>query len=386
MPRVDHMYVRPIGCLVVLLIASSVWKGSAAALLPDPYGPLEEWLHRYRAIQAAGGWPAVSAGAVLAPGARGERVHVLRARLHATGDLTTAQTSPLYDRELEDAVRRFQARLGLGVDGVVGPATIRALNVPVEARIRQIETTLEQVRSLPAMPSTGILADTGMQRLVVLDGGQQVLDMRAVAGRECRPVPVVVDELAYLIVNPPWYVPAGPATRHIVHAAREDPSYLLEHGFRVFTGWDDDGTPLPASDIDWAQVDPARFPWIIRQNPHPENPLGTITLTLRNRFDVYFNAGPAGEPFSPGTVEAQHGCIRLERPLDVAALVIRNDPQLSMELITRAVQTGRRHQIMVREPMPVYVLHSSAWVAPDGALHFRDDGSISAHGVRDRAR
>jgi murein L,D-transpeptidase YcbB/YkuD len=148
---------------------------------------------------------------------------------------------------------------------------------------------------------------------------------------------------------------------------------LLEHGIRVFTGWDDHGTPIPMSDIDWTRVDPTEFPWILRQDPHPENPLGAIALTLRNRFDVYFNAGPAGEPFAAGTAGRQHGCIRLERPLDVAAFAIRNDPQLSMAMLTRAVATGRRHQILLREPVPVYVLHSAAWIGADGTLHFSDD-------------
>jgi murein L,D-transpeptidase YcbB/YkuD len=299
-------------------------------------------------------------------------VQRLRTRLQATGDLAVTHASDSYDRDVTDAVRHIQARFGLEVDGVTGPATIRALNVPVESRVRQIELTLEQLRSLQP-PHTGIVVDAGTQRLVAMDRGQQVLDMRVLAGRECRAAPVVVDELAYIVVNPPWYVPPGVATQDIVKAAREDASYLLEHGIRVFTGWDDHGTPIPMSDIDWTRVDPTEFPWILRQDPHPENPLGAIALTLRNRFDVYFNAGPAGEPFAAGTARRQHGCIRLERPLDVAAFAIRNDPQLSMAMLTRAVATGRRHQILLREPVPVYVLHSAAWIGADGTLHFSDD-------------
>jgi L,D-transpeptidase YcbB len=377
-PGWRHFPRRPVDPVIALdeVVATGDADSALHRMAPDfpGYRTLQRALLRYVELQAGGGWQPVTAGPVLVEGAQGERVRLVRARLQATGDLAVDHPpGEVYDRGVADAVRRFQARHGLDVDGVVGPKTLAAMNVPVESRVRQIELNMERYRWLPPPAPTHVIVDLPAGRLAVVDEGREVARMRVALGEECRPVPMVADEIEYILANPFWHVPAGSATEEIARAAQQDPSYLARRGIRIFTSWEEDAAEIRGRDIDWARTNPEAFPYVFRHDANALNPLGRITFMLRGRFDVYLHAFPEGQPADAVARPGLPGCIRLESPLEVAAFAIRNDPDVSPALVERAVASGLRYQILVREPLPVYVLYWTAWVEPDGTVSFRED-------------
>ncbi|HSR72114.1 MAG TPA: peptidoglycan-binding protein, partial [Kiloniellales bacterium] len=215
--------------------------GALAALAPphEGYRRLRGLLARYRTIADAGGWPQVADGAKLERGDQGPRVETLRRRLAATGDLDSKSASgALFDETLEQAVERIQARLGLEVDGIVGKNTLAALNTSVEQRIRQIQVNMERWRWLPRdLGKRHIFINAADFRLALVEAGSPVLEMRVVVGRPYRRTPQFSENMNHIIVNPDWTVPPKLARQDILPKVRENPSYLAEHNFTVFSGW-----------------------------------------------------------------------------------------------------------------------------------------------------
>jgi murein L,D-transpeptidase YcbB/YkuD len=345
------------------------------ASLPPPapeYGRLVEALGRYRDIASRGEWPRVPSGALLRPGASDERVPALRQRLVAEGDLASGADGPRYDEALEPAVRRFQARHGLVVDGIVGPATIRALNVPVRDRIRQITLNLERWRWLPRdLGHHYITVNAADAMLSVVVDGRTVLTSRVVVGDARHPTPVVAARLEAVVFNPPWNVPVSIAVAEMLPRLRENPRYLADNDIVVLERREGDPFGLA---VDWAAVPSEPFPFRLQQQPGPGNPLGRIKLDIPNRFDVYLHDSPVRSLFARPVRTASHGCIRVERADDLAAHVLGAGPDgWTKPQIAAAIATGASQRIPVARPVPVYILYWTAFVAPDGLVHFRDD-------------
>jgi murein L,D-transpeptidase YcbB/YkuD len=169
---------------------------------------LESALARYRDLQGEGGWPAVPDGPSMRKGDSGSRVAALRDRLRVSGDpeQVNEEHAGLFDEEVSLAVRRFQERHGRTVDGIVGPDTLKDLNVSVEERVRQIERNLERWQQLPQdLGERFIMVNTAGFQLEVVEKDQRRMRMKVVAGRTSRPTPVVSAELAYLVLNPYWH-------------------------------------------------------------------------------------------------------------------------------------------------------------------------------------
>lgn len=350
------------------------------------YRGLREALGRHLELQAAGGWGVVPAGRVLKPGDAGNRVKALRERLAKSGDLEPPAAEPSatpevggddpaaqYDEALAAAVRRFQARHGLVEDGMVGPATLAAVNVPLSTRVRQIALNMERHRWLPPLASRRVTVNVAAQRLVVVDADREVMRMRVVTGQAYTPTPVLTDRISHIVVNPYWHVPRSIAAREILPEIKQDPEGLLRRGFRVFTSHEDEAEEVPAWMVEWASVDPDAFPHVLRQEPGDDNPLGRLKFMFPNRHAIYLHDTPAAELFDGRDRARSQGCVRVERPLALAAFALRDDPRWNGEALERVVTTGERRRIDLPRPLPVYLLYWTAWVEPDGGVSFRDD-------------
>ena len=352
-------------------------KAAIGELRPEgaEYRRLRQALDVYREIARRGGWTRMPSGETLRIGAEGPRVAVLREVLRERGDLAagTNEHPDVYGPNLERAVRRFQARHGLTVDGITGPRTIEALNVPVEDRIRKILLNMERRRWMPDDPGRRHvfvnLADFALQ---VVDGEKTVIDMRVVVGTPYHRTPVFSDRMTYLEVNPYWNVPPSIAGSQILPEIREDPGYLVEQGFRVFEGWQEGARELDPWAIDWDEVPARRFPYKLRQDPGPMNALGRVKFMFPNRFAVYLHDTPARYLFDRTVRAFSRGCIRVERPLELAHLLLRLDGQ-DPGVVDRALETGDRTVIRLRNAVPVHLTYLTAWIDGDGTVHFRDD-------------
>jgi murein L,D-transpeptidase YcbB/YkuD len=344
------------------------------ASLPPPaagYRRLVEAWRRYRRIAAGTGWPALAPGPMLRPGDRDDRVPALRRRLGAEDDRVSPGSGADYDAPLAAAVRRFQLRHGLAVDGVVGPATLGALNVSTAERLRQIGLNLERWRWLPRDPGERYLAvNAADATLGVVVDGRTVLASRVVVGDARHPTPMAQARIEAVVFNPPWNVPTSIAAAEMLPTLREDARYLVDNDIVILDRQETDPYGLI---VDWASVPADPFPFRLQQRPGARNPLGQIKFDMPNRFDVYLHDTPARSLFARPVRTSSHGCIRVERARDLATYLLSGQPGGGREAIERAIATGHTQRLPVDRPLPVYLVYWTAFVDEAGAVQFRDD-------------
>ncbi len=267
-------------------------------------------------------------------------------------------------------MRRFQKWHGLAVDGVVGPATLAALNVSVEKRIRQIEVNLERWRWLPQeLGARHILVNIAGFELNVIENGQPVMTMRVVMGKEERPTPVFSGALTYLVVCPYWQVPSTIAVKDKLPQIRKDPGYLTRKKIKVFQG----GEAINPRTINWSEVTAKNFNYRFRQDPGPKNALGRVKFVFPNPFSVILHDTPDRELFTRNVRTFSSGCIRVEKPIELAEYVMHGDPQWTREKILATINKWVERTVWLPEPIPVHLLYFTAWVDAEGMTHFRDD-------------
>lgn len=342
------------------------------------YLALEVALQRYSAIAARGGWPQLSAGSMLKLGeGDSKRVPLLRKRLASTGDLDTALASNSdgeFDMALHRAVKDFQARHGLQADGVVGPKTLYMLNVPVSERIAALRVNLERWRWLPEeLGRTHIRVNVPAFHMAVYENNKPVLDMPVIVGMPDRRTPNFSETMKYLVANPTWEVPSSIAKKDKLPILRENLAYLTEHGFDVLSGWGEKETKVDAASLDWSEFNDEYFPYRLRQNPGPTNALGRIKFMLPNRYNIYLHDTPGKHLFSAQTRTFSSGCIRLQRPLELADYVLGNDPRWQGKDIREILEGEPKQILRLKNHIPVHILYFTAWVDEQGVVNFRED-------------
>jgi len=340
---------------------------------PD-YARLRGALSRYHGIAEHGGWAPV--GITLKPGTRGEPVRRLRARLGVEGDLAASvPAQDVYDPPLAAAVSHFQRRHGLDPTGTVDADTLAELDLPVDRRIRQIELNLERWRWLPSdFGQRYIRVNIPDFALQLVEGGRPVLAMRVIVGKAQRNrTPVFSDKMTYLVLNPTWNLPDEIVENEIRPELAKDPGYLERKNLEVVQGWDEDAQPLDPHSVDLASLGARGSDLRLRQPPGPDNPLGQVKFGLPNQYDIYLHDTPADHLFKATERDFSHGCIRLERPWDLARYLLQDDPKWTPEALQEAVATGETKTVLLRHPLPVHILYFTTWVDPDGTVQFRRD-------------
>jgi murein L,D-transpeptidase YcbB/YkuD len=349
-----------------------------ASLRPQhvDYTDLKEALSLCENRMIAGEWPQVPPGPNMEEGDQGHRVTALRSRLVATNDLDPSLDNDFdhFNEGLKQAVLRFQRRHGLKADGIVGPETLRALNVPIGQRVSQLRANLERWRWLPQdLGRRYILVNIANFELDVVEDGQIIMTMRVVVGRRYRRTPVFTDTMTYMELNPYWHVPPRIAVRDIVPQIQKDPEYLGRKKIRVFESWDDQAPEIQPESIDWTQATARDFPFKLRQEPGSSNALGRVKFMFPNKFNVYLHDTPAQDLFQKVKRTFSSGCIRVERPIDLAEYLLREDSEWTRDRIADAIEGGETQTVSIPKPLPVHLLYWTAWVDSEGTVHFRDD-------------
>lgn len=366
--------VDPAAALAELLDARdpAVALEGLAPKLPA-YRALRNALARLRAVERAGGWPQIAPGPKLEAGATGPRVAQLRARLQASGDLAEGDAPHVFDAALEAAVRRFQSRHGLEADGIAGRATLAALNVGVADRIAQVRANLERLRWVAReLAGDYLLVDIAGFAAQLWRDGALVWSARVVVGKPFRTTPEFRARMKYLVLNPEWNVPPTILREDVLPKVIADPAYLERHHMRVL---DAAGQRVDPAAIDWSQyrTNPRAFPYQIVQAPGGDNPLGAIKFMFPNEHSVYLHDTPARALFERAARAFSSGCIRIERPLELARLLLDDPVRWPEEKLREAIATGRTQTVPVRHTVPVLLLYFTAQVDADGTLHFRPD-------------
>jgi L,D-transpeptidase YcbB len=359
--------------LLSAMAADSDLGACLAAWAPHnpEYHALREHLSEYRKIASAGGWPEVPPGGTLKPGMRDPRIGQVRARLKITGDITiVGGDADFYDPALEIAVKRFQERHGLEVDGIVGNNTLAAMNVPVTERIEQIILNMERWRWLPAdLGNRYIVVNIAGFELTLVEAGAVVERMAVVVGQPYRQTPVFSDRIRYLEFNPYWTVPFKLAVEDELPKIKKDPGFIADHDFEVFL----QDKLMDPSTIDWSRYTKRTFPYTLRQRPGRYNALGRVKFMFPNEFDVYLHDTPARDLFDHAARAFSSGCIRLERPLDLAVRLVSADSGWDRARIHAVIASERNTRVDLAEPLPIHVTYSTAWSGEDGTLNFRPD-------------
>jgi murein L,D-transpeptidase YcbB/YkuD len=344
---------RPFDAGAVLeRVAQAADPGAAlAAYAPEgvAYRLVRNALADLRAVASGRGWSKASSGAVLRSGDRGPRVRELRTLLAEHGDLAAGlESGDLFDSDVVAALTRFQGRHGLATDGVYGPGVAAEFNVPVATRIQQVRLGLERLRWLPS-DYTGrrIGVNLADYRAYLVDGDQIRFETRTVIGKKFHETPMFTGTMTYLVINPYWNVPQSIAEKEIRPKMRKDPGYLARNHMEVVGS-------------------------SIRQLPGPWNSLGRFKFMFPNRFNVYLHDTPSRGLFAQPERALSHGCIRVENPAELAALLLE-DQGWPPERIVAAVESGQSVTVNLDSPIAVNISYVTAFRGPDGLLHYRRD-------------
>ncbi|MGA7625748.1 MAG: L,D-transpeptidase family protein [Candidatus Acidiferrales bacterium] len=299
--------------------------------------------------------------------------------LRVMGDLPANTTLPtdgtLYQGPIVDAVKNFQRRTGRDANGRIDTQTFADLNVPLSRRVRQMQLTLERWRWLPAIHGIApIVANIPEFRLRAYDENFKIaLTMNVVVGKALdHDTPVFINTMQYVVFRPYWSVPYSIARAEFLPRIAKDPDYLAKKGFEVVNSRQEVVTSGTVTNDVLAQLKSGKL--FIRQMPGPKNSLGLVKFIFPNNYNIYMHDTPEQVFFSKSRRDFSHGCIRLERPADLAVWVLRDNPGgWSMDRVRAAMNGTTTQQVNLAHPIPVLIVYGTVIVTEDGLVHFYDD-------------
>ena len=338
------------------------------------YARLKRALGEYRHIASNGGWAQIPGPAPINTDESGKRILDVKERLRMTKELSEDEFHlPYFSKALENAIRAYQMRHGLEITGFIDEETLISMNVPVQERISQIEVNLERWRWLPQnLGLQHVIVNIANFRLDIVENDQIVNTMRVIVGKTYRRTPVFSDKMTYLVLNPYWHVPDNIARQDILPMIRKDQSYLTKKGMKIFDSWGADAREVEVATLKWSEINAGNFRFRLRQDPGPENALGRIKFMFPNQFNVYLHDTPSRELFLKTNRDFSSGCIRIEKPIELAEYVLKaagwNKHKIEVALKRQVEQTVR-----LPEAIDIHLLYWTCWVDEKGIVNFRRD-------------
>ena len=284
---------------------------------------------------------------------------------------TTEASIPLYGGELMDAVKAFQQQAGLGVDGVIGPRTLSAMNgQSVTGQLEKVRLAMERLRWLPRdLKSRHVFVNQAFFKTWMIDNGEVIFRSDVIIGKPKYQTAVFSDEMETVIFNPYWWVPRSIAGAEMLPRLRIDPTYLDRKGFEVLGI---DGQPRSSASIDWYEYEAKTMPFNIRQLPGPANALGRVKFLFPNKHAIYMHDTPARSLFKKKMRAFSHGCVRVGKPLEFAKVIMSSEGW-SRDQIDDTINGGERREVKLKRKIPVYLGYFTAWPDENGKVQFRDD-------------
>ena len=349
-----------------ILMPKSTWP----TLSPATVQLTQKAIERYDGIVAGGGWPTVPPSDRLRVGNRHPSVTALRQRLTTAGDLSSkAGTTDIFDSYVEAAVRRFQARHGLTVDGILREPTFQALNVPAAMRLSQLKTNLVRLRTMSGnLGHRFVVVNIPAAQVEAIEGGVAVSRHIAVVGKKDRPSPDIHSRIVEVNFNPYWTVPASIVRLDLIPKMQAEPDYLTKNRIRIF---DTRGGELTPAQINWYSEEATNYQF--KQDPGDFNSLGSIRINFPSRDGVYMHDTPFKNLFGEDFRFHSSGCIRVQNVRELVAWLLTETPNWSRQEIDNVIRGGDRRDARLPRPVPLHWVYVTAWAAPDGIVQFRED-------------
>ncbi len=313
------------------------------------YGLLKDFLKRYRNI-AKNKWAQIKPGnKSYKQGDSSETIKLIREKLFLLGDLSSNPSSAKFDKDLTDAVKHYQQRLGITVNGTIGPGTIKELNNGPEEYIRTIIVNMERCRWVPVgLTDNYFIVNIPAFELFAFQNDSLVFTMKVVVGKAMHKTVIFNGDLKYVVFSPYWNVPPGILKNEILPAIKKDPHYLKKHNME----WDGKS---------------------VRQKPGPNNSLGLVKFLFPNTYNIYLHDSPAKSLFNENVRAFSHGCIRVAQPKKLAMYLLRDDPKWTENKIVKAMKSRKEQYVTLKKTVPVFIAYLTAWVDRSGNLNIRKD-------------
>jgi murein L,D-transpeptidase YcbB/YkuD len=365
-------------CDVPQIVSDALEKNTVDKLAEElspkipQYQGLRAGLKHYRDIAAKGGWQPLQTPAGKARKAPANSP--LANNLAVTGDLKENNTTDTVSQNsVDEALRHFQTRHGIEPDARLGKQTVAAMNVPVEQRIEQIEINMDRMRWITdRLEPRHIRVNIPGFHLSVHDGEQIPLEMRAIVGAKDDPTPVLDSAIEHVVFSPYWNVPLSIATKELLPKIQKDPRYLQRENIEVVRGSGEKMQIVDSSKINWKKLDNLES-YHLRQKPGAANALGLVKFIFPNPHSVYLHDTPSENLFDRLTRTLSHGCVRVEKPADLAAYILQDQPEWNAQLIDEAMHAEKEKWVQLKTPLPIHLLYWTAWADADGTIQFRED-------------
>jgi len=327
----------------------------------------------------------------LKKGMRSDVVPLLRERLIQSHDfitqeenLTVDSNATLYDSELIQAVKSFQRRYGLTVDGICGPNTIKHLNISLQSKINQIRVNLERMRWMPRnLGKEYLLVNIPDFHLRYFKENKQLLQLPVVVGNKKHPTPIFSRKLSAVILNPYWRVPKRIVQRELVPKLIKNPNYILNKDITIHENWDSNSEVINPEDINWTQYAQTPedkeeniypdIPYRFIQTPGKRNALGKMKFMFYNKYMVYMHDTNAKYIFHRRQRAYSHGCIRVCNPHKLLKTIASEEKTLDYKEAQTILKDVNETAIDLNKRIPVHIVYLTAWVDRNNTIHFRDD-------------
>jgi murein L,D-transpeptidase YcbB/YkuD len=354
--------------------------GSLQELEPkDPqYAALKQAYTNYKKLlEEKGEWPKLPADLKIEAGDSSEYVTTLRERLAADGYFKSPEPDSLqqvYDSTLVEAIMVYQQKNSLEPDGIVGGETLSMLNTSLKERIDQISLNLERIRWSPEKPNSRyLMVNVPQYTLYVYEGAEKAMEMRVIVGEAYKAnTPIFNDSMQYIAFSPTWTVPNSIATEEFLPKLQNDPTYLSRNNYKLYEGWDENAPELDAQSIDWEDVTADNFPYRIVQQPGNGNALGHVKFMFPNELDIYLHDTPTESLFKNAERDYSHGCVRVEKPVDLAHYLLR-DQGWDRAKVEGSMNLPEPENVILEEKVPIFIDYRTAWVDEEGHVVFAKD-------------
>ncbi len=337
------------------------------------YMALQVEKQRLEAIIAAGDFGAeIPTNRLMRPGFTGDRTILVRNRLKALGYGEQGEDR-VYDEDLVATVKLFQEDQRLKPDGVLGPATIGALNASASDRLEQVVINLERLRWINRdLGARHIRVNIADFTMAVVDNDIATFRSKVVVGRSIwdQQTPEFTDQMTHMVINPYWHVPKSIARKEYLPMLKEDPLALAKRGLMLLNGR---GQVLNTEGADFSGYSETNFPFDIKQPPGGRNALGRVKFMFPNKHNIYLHDTPAKRLFGRETRAYSHGCVRVEKPFELAYHLLAlqsDDPEGAFQSHLR---TGRERRVNLETPIPIYLTYNTAFLSSDGEIVYRND-------------